>query len=298
MHVFIALAKSTRSVAPLLRHAWQWPINSLAVSVRSSWEKDCAEKHCGLCKSAGKFKIVHQSISTDDEGPSAVCPCRYRPLSLVARFDSYYPWPVNLLHHFVLDIKLLSGTRNSWPPEVPYALPPTLTHTIPSTVEMLNPSRLALDAHGMFLWTDNEPCLIPSSRTSTRSPQYGRYVAEQEARQRVAGQRLTLPPPHVYTVRSPAGTAAAADHPEDAVPAQVPAPTLAPWGRQEQQYEQQESATARTHVYASSADDSWCAIDFCAAAGRVAAGYTAGKMEVWDYFTSPPKSCAREEGAI
>ncbi|KLO13226.1 hypothetical protein SCHPADRAFT_928708 [Schizopora paradoxa] len=152
---------------PSASHKWTWSLNSLAVTERYSWYHERRQASCRLCEGTTKFA----------SGRS--CQCVYRPLSLAVRFDSYFPWPVNLIHHFVvhtspefdpsalnpLDFAIpINGAPHSneeIAPCSPFVLPPQNTYTIPSSVRLFGRTALVLGSHGTLVWLDSESDYVP-----------------------------------------------------------------------------------------------------------------------------------------
>lgn len=240
---------------------------------RKSWAHDRVERLCTICKSTGYTKVLADNLdaSTDHEDTLIVCACRYRPLSLIIRFDGrFYPWPVNLLHHYVLSVQPHTVSL-PYTEQIPYLLPPSLLHTISSPVELLGRTDYALDAHGMVLWLDNESCFVPPAFLS-EGKQPGSQV---EAKQRLAGVRLGLPgvsPENPFSFPE-------MENPEDPVPSSQRQESQ--WGSQSVP---QESVSAHTRIYAASVSEDWYTFDFCATAGRVAMFARSGKLQIWDYL--------------
>jgi len=91
-------------------------------------------------------------------------PC---PINLFIRFGSIYPWPVNILHHFVLtpNPAYVLGRETSLY-NLPYLSEPTPVQTIGSPVRLFGPSAVALGKYGTALWLDShtEDWLGPSDR--------------------------------------------------------------------------------------------------------------------------------------
>lgn len=106
---------------PAAVHQWQWQINALAVSPRTSW--------------------AHRAH-----------PNARNPLSILIRFDSWFPWPVNIIHHFVLRPAPPSAPGGG----APYLLPPVLQDSIASSVRLFGRAELAVSPFGTALWMDSE----------------------------------------------------------------------------------------------------------------------------------------------
>ncbi|KZT25346.1 hypothetical protein NEOLEDRAFT_1133717 [Neolentinus lepideus HHB14362 ss-1] len=169
-------------VNPVALYKWQWRIDSVSVSFQTESKRRYASQLNPLSseKSAsnGKDKIYE---------PTA--------MHLFMRFDSWFPWPVNLLHHFVLypnpsyvPTPHPTLTSNSSPEsptsdsplspnesarthvvfpsslnpltDLPYLAAahqiPTLVSSISSTVRLFAPSDMVLGEWGTALWLDTQ----------------------------------------------------------------------------------------------------------------------------------------------
>jgi len=93
------------------------------------------------------------------------------PVNIFVRFGSWYPWPINMLHHYVL-VPSSDPTSNS------YTLPPSLALYTYSTLELFAMSDTALGPYGTALWTD--------SHTSAAAQAEGKTGG-----QRIAGKVLS-----------------------------------------------------------------------------------------------------------
>ncbi|KAG2364656.1 hypothetical protein BDR07DRAFT_1354764 [Suillus spraguei] len=109
---------------PLAQHSFPWRTETVNMSEQVSWH--AARSH------------------------------RPSPINLVIRFGSIYPWPVNMLHHFVLtpNPAYVSGRETSLH-NLPYSAQPTSVQTIGSPVRLFAPSSVALGRYGTALWLDN-----------------------------------------------------------------------------------------------------------------------------------------------
>ncbi|KAI0058874.1 hypothetical protein BV25DRAFT_1185689 [Artomyces pyxidatus] len=93
---------------PTARHTWRWRIDYLAVA-----------------------PLVHARAP------------RPRPvINIWVRFGSWYPWPVNMVHHYVL--------------APPYVFPPTLTLYTYSALDLFATSEAVLGPYGTVMWTDSQ----------------------------------------------------------------------------------------------------------------------------------------------
>ncbi|KAF8840404.1 hypothetical protein BDN67DRAFT_648658 [Paxillus ammoniavirescens] len=89
------------------------------------------------------------------------------PINIFIRFGSIYPWPVNILHHYVLSPNpaYVPG-RETTQYNLPYHVQPQPVQTIGSPVRLFGQSAVALGRYGTVLWLDNhtEDWLGPSER--------------------------------------------------------------------------------------------------------------------------------------
>ncbi|KAG2093140.1 uncharacterized protein F5147DRAFT_657520 [Suillus discolor] len=109
---------------PLAQHTFQWPTETVNMSKQVSWP--AARSH------------------------------RPSPINIVVRFGSIYPWPVNMLHHFVLNPNpaYFPGRETSLY-NLPYLVQPSPVQTIGSPVRLFAPSSVALGRYGTVLWLDS-----------------------------------------------------------------------------------------------------------------------------------------------
>lgn len=204
-----AAASRPNSLQPVCLHKWAWNLNSLSVSHRVSWIHDRKASNCATCANRGTVPLDGNA----NRNYTLVCKCRYRPLSIAIRFDSYFPWPVNLMHHYVLPTQMfydpvslakqLLAERDAAlelnpsfevkdvlsPAHIsPYVLPPLLEHTIPSAVRLFARSDLFMCRYGSLIWLDSEADYSPQSSISLRlSDSEGHHLTSQPSQ----------PTPHV-----------------------------------------------------------------------------------------------------
>lgn len=109
---------------PLAQHTFQWRTETVNMSEQVNWH--AAHTH------------------------------RPSPINVVVRFGSVYPWPVNILHHFVLtpNPAYVPGRETSLY-NLPYLAQPTPVQTIGSPVRLFSPSSVALGRYGTVLWLDS-----------------------------------------------------------------------------------------------------------------------------------------------
>lgn len=98
------------------------------------------------------------------------------PIHLVLRYGSIHPWPVNLIHRFVLNINdTFDPSRSASKHNFPYILPPLNTQMIGSPIRLLSVYDMAVGSHGTIIYTD--------SHTET-------YFGHSDFGQRLAGTRI------------------------------------------------------------------------------------------------------------
>ncbi|KAK7437386.1 hypothetical protein VKT23_018631 [Stygiomarasmius scandens] len=95
------------------------------------------------------------SLSTDDDHPPIF------PIHILIRYSSFFPWPVNLIHHYTLcpnrayDLNGLGiGPEIVNANNLPYHIQPLLLHTISSPVRLFSISDMAIGRYGTALWID------------------------------------------------------------------------------------------------------------------------------------------------
>ncbi|CAK5273814.1 unnamed protein product [Mycena citricolor] len=109
---FRAQESGDRILEPISSHVWQWKLDSASMVFRA--------------------------------GPASHWP---RPVDLLVRFSSLFPWPVNALHHYHLDSPRLLPTA--------YVAQPTLTRTLASPVRLFARFDMCLGPFGTALWMDS-----------------------------------------------------------------------------------------------------------------------------------------------
>ncbi|KAG5718076.1 hypothetical protein E4T56_gene20687 [Termitomyces sp. T112] len=111
-------------IYPIAQHVFQWDIDSVSISPQTTWPQ-CLEH-------------------------------RYPTINLLIRFGSLLPWPVNLLHHFVLlpnpgfDGELHPSSNN-----LPYSDTPIVKRTISSPVRLFSKYHMALGSRGTAIFIDS-----------------------------------------------------------------------------------------------------------------------------------------------
>ncbi|KAI0630815.1 hypothetical protein C8Q77DRAFT_1232241 [Trametes polyzona] len=155
-------------------------------------------------------------------GASGASTSRPPLIDLLIRFDTWFPWPVNILHHFVLapnpSYDPSAANTPSHPAALPYALStpegaPFMVHSIPSPLRIFTPSDVALGVHGTAVWID-----AAADGTGPAAAQAG------DRGQRVAGKVLTRAPLPLPRMRVRPGEGA---HDDAVSPGLVEPPVLA-----------------------------------------------------------------------
>lgn len=179
----VAATTSTMDLDPAAGYKWQWRIDSLVVS---------RQNHGPSTSSNASRRI------------------RLDPINLFVRFDTWYPWPVNILHHFVLPpnptyspsaFSHFSHHPLPSPGDLPYLFSssanvfgPYMANSVASPMRLFTPSDMVLGKYGTALWID--------AQTDANSPsQAGDHG------QRIAGKILSIPNPRYvkYDPSNPLG---------------------------------------------------------------------------------------------
>ncbi|KAH0836831.1 hypothetical protein J3R83DRAFT_8607 [Lanmaoa asiatica] len=199
---------------------------------------------------------------------------RPRPIHLLVRFGTIYPWPVNVLHHFLLlpNPSYQTGAgRAHWHGRTPtpastpptstteYNLPydpcpcPCPTHTIGSPVRLFGQSAMTLGRYGTALWLDNhtEEWLGPSERGQRLAGRVVRFGDEGVSSGAAAGA---------------GGSGVATPTPAMGVDSTVPA-----------------TSSGATMMFGMRNDDAWTRIAMEEEAGRIAIGHTDGAITLLEY---------------
>ncbi|KAK7062535.1 hypothetical protein VNI00_000023 [Paramarasmius palmivorus] len=78
------------------------------------------------------------------------------PINVLLRFSSLFPWPVNLLQHYVLHPEpTYSPSSDVSPANIPYQFPAILQQTIASPVRLFAFADTALGPYGTAIWLDS-----------------------------------------------------------------------------------------------------------------------------------------------
>ncbi|KAJ8092847.1 hypothetical protein PM082_023480 [Marasmius tenuissimus] len=207
-------------LSPITVHTFQWRLDSCRV------ERD----------------IKHAHVSHPSQPP---------PINILLRFSSLFPWPVNLLQHYVLH-----PNRHYTPSipvslyNLPYHFPPILQQTISSPIRLFAVSDVALGSYGTGVWID--------SHTED-------YFHQGEVGQRLAGHMLS-------PVR-------------DGPPAEGRESSYSSTSNDPEQPEFSDKSTqsqASTVYYVQETDD-WTRVAVDEAEGRIAVGSALGRIVLYDY---------------
>ncbi|EIN06232.1 hypothetical protein PUNSTDRAFT_91036 [Punctularia strigosozonata HHB-11173 SS5] len=147
-YVFPAEGDHPRNIPPAAAHTLPWRISNLAVSER-----------------------LPSASSSSPTSPPLI--------DMFLRFDSWYPWPVNMLHHFHLRPNPDHRPGSALARELPYLPRPYPTSSWSSTIDFFTPSDMAVGPRGTALWID--------SHTEDR------FGAGAPDGQRLAGRTLAAP---------------------------------------------------------------------------------------------------------
>lgn len=150
-------SSTNTTILPAVEHRWRWRIDSI---------RACPQIHA----------YAH-SPAFSDKGP-------YPPINIFIRFGSWYPWPINMLYHFVLAPSSAAPTQSPnlaliEPPLVPsldlahehphlhpgttttstegvsYVFPPVILRYTHSPIELFAVVDTAVGPYGTALFTDS-----------------------------------------------------------------------------------------------------------------------------------------------
>ncbi|KZT69288.1 hypothetical protein DAEQUDRAFT_669883, partial [Daedalea quercina L-15889] len=244
---------------PLASHKWQWRIDSLVVAPRLR--------------------------PPAEEGRRDTFP----PIDVLVRFDTWFPWPVNILHHYVLSpnpaCALLppssSPSSSAFPASSPPVPPgpstdpgagaapylhagggPAMAHSIPSPIRLFTPSDMVLGRRGTALWLDAQA--------------YGGGPAQAgDHGQRIAGRVLAL---RTETGSPPPETSGEGAQGEGEGADRVSPGWYGEGGAQTMVFHMQEE------------DDGWNKLALDEDEGRIAVGTVYGTVHLFEYA---PEVCVR-----
>ncbi|KAA1470122.1 hypothetical protein DENSPDRAFT_870746 [Dentipellis sp. KUC8613] len=241
---------------PTSEHRWRWRIDTISVS-----------------------PLVHAYAPPDS-------PSRTRPsINIFVRFGSWYPWPINMLHHYVLvpssPQAVPSGSSNTSPIAIsspftstqsehdasPYCLPPTLAVYTYSSLDLFTVSDTSVGPYGTALWTDSqaETGIAASS---------GAETGARTGWQRVAGKVLRQP-----LLEAPARPGATVHADADAG---ADGPPLAASAVAETAAERYDAGKTMVFGAYPKADAYHLAMD--EETGRIAVAWRHGGVSIWDFM--------------
>ncbi|OCH89152.1 hypothetical protein OBBRIDRAFT_778851 [Obba rivulosa] len=166
---------SPQELFPTAHYKWNWSIDSIVVSPR-----------------------LHRRTYTSIDNTHADDSTHLPVIDILLRFDTWFPWPVNMLHQSVLfpnpdyhpDLTLSLPSDGS---AVPYFASkestPRMVHSVASPLRLFTPSDILLGRRGTALWLE----ALPDPSVPEQAADFG---------QRVAGKVLVQPRhlPHVREV--------------------------------------------------------------------------------------------------
>ncbi|KAI0358228.1 hypothetical protein OH77DRAFT_1253981 [Trametes cingulata] len=205
-------------------------------------------------------------------------------IDILIRFDTWFPWPVNILHHFVLapnpsytpstfsstDASTFPYILSSAPDAESHADGPFMVHSIPSPLRIFTPSDIALGPYGTALWID-------ASTDTTTPSQAGDHG------QRIAGKVLTLAPLPLPQARVRPG-----EGPQDDQVSPGPA-VLSPSASAEEVGELSGMADpavrgpAVSVFHVQEVEEKWNRVAVDEQGGMVAVGHVDGRVSVYSY---------------
>lgn len=144
---------------PIIQHRWSYRIDTLRILAQRP------------------HPLIHQFQPSSPSGSSPT------PICILLRFDSWFPWPVNIIHHFILPpnphFNASAYTRirpgGELPRDLPYLrssrdvpLKPYVADSIPSPIRLFTPSDMTIGPYGTALWLDAQTDPIAPSQTGDR----------------------------------------------------------------------------------------------------------------------------------
>ncbi|KAI1790291.1 hypothetical protein LXA43DRAFT_1017343 [Ganoderma leucocontextum] len=235
---------------PIAEYKWRWRIDSITVNPRRQRPR---------------------TTSYSEPTPPAI--------DLLMRFDTWFPWPVNILHHFVLPPNP-SFSRSAFSRTAPETLPylcspssadePLMAHAIPSPLRLFTPSDMVLGAYGTALWLD-------ASTDATTPSQAG------DRGQRIATKFLT---PTLVPFGVKAGEGAQDDQvsPGMVDPALMNAMTAMALDEQSETRMEDRGVSV---LHSQETHELWNRVAVNEEEGQVAVGYVDGRVSVYIY--APPE---------
>ncbi|CDO68844.1 hypothetical protein BN946_scf184805.g53 [Trametes cinnabarina] len=233
-------------------YKWRWRIDTLIAAPRRS----------------PRDLTMLSATATNMNAPPSGAPI----IDVLTRFDTWFPWPVNILHHFVLapnpayhaDTVDLANSET-----FPYLLSdtggPFMVHSIPSPVRIFTPSDVVLGRYGTALWIDASTDVNTPSQAGDRG-------------QRIAGKLLTQMP--LPTERLRLG-----ERPQDdnVSPGPVEPATLPSSGDPSGMADAAEHGPAVSVFHIQESDEKWNRVAVDEEGGRIALGNVNGTVSVYTY---------------
>ncbi|KAJ7132324.1 hypothetical protein C8R44DRAFT_871294 [Mycena epipterygia] len=113
-----------RVIEPIASHAWQWRLDSVSLAYQPSWD--------------------------------AAARGAERPINVLVRYASLFPWPVNALHHYILPCDESYIARDEINANnKPYLTAPVLIRTFASPIRLFARWDMVLGSYGTALWIDS-----------------------------------------------------------------------------------------------------------------------------------------------
>jgi len=104
-------------------------------------------------------------------------------INIFMRFGSYFPWAINILHHYEIRLNAyFSSARSIDATNLPYVFPPVLRETIGSPVRLFAASDLAIGPYGTAVWIDShtEEYFLHANRGQRLAGRFSPHVGTEE----------------------------------------------------------------------------------------------------------------------
>ncbi|KAI0367624.1 hypothetical protein BV20DRAFT_1024247 [Pilatotrama ljubarskyi] len=255
-------AQEAPTLDAIATYKWRWRIDSLVAKPRREPPGPTGLSHGGWA-----------SATAHHPDPPLI--------DILIRFDTWFPWPVNILHHFVLapnPAYHASTVSLADPTTFPYLLSttdgPFMVHSIPSPLRIFTPSDIVLGPYGTALWID-------ASTDTTTPSQAGDHG------QRIAGKVLTRTPlPHARARVRPG------EGPQDDQVSPGPVPVepgaMAPAAPEEVgelsgMADPAVRGPAVSVFHVQEVEEKWNRVAVDEEGGRVAVGHVDGRVSVYSY---------------
>lgn len=177
---------SNPELDPVAKYHWQYPIDDLKIIPQRS----------PMC-------------SFSSQPPQRDIPT---PICILMRFESWFPWPVNILHQFILpanqffDPAVYAAQPDTTAEELPYlqslrltSLEPYIAHSISSSIRLFTPHDMIVGPYGTALWLDAQTDNI------SQAGDHGQRIAGKVLRfiPRPADSGMVRSPSHAVDLRMP-----------------------------------------------------------------------------------------------